>query len=194
VKFLQCIAGLDLSLTGTGIATFTHGNVAVQTIDGTLSRRKDEDPVDAAHKRLQTILTAVGDLRHFDLVLIEDVFRGVKGDTALRLAELHGLVKHWLWLRGIPYVLVNNTAIKQYAVGKGSGPDTGKDPVLLAVERRYGHLVAVGDNNQADALLLVAIGLDHYGVPLVGVPETYKRALVKVTGWPALEAAEASDG
>jgi hypothetical protein len=35
VKFLQCIAGLDLSLTGTGIATFTHGNVAVQTIDGT---------------------------------------------------------------------------------------------------------------------------------------------------------------
>lgn len=173
------IAGLDLSLVGTGIATQDGGTITTRTIDG---RRLD------GHKRLQTILTAVAELRHYDLVIIENLIVLHSGTTTLRLAELHGLVKHWLWLRGIPYVLVNNVHVKQYALGKGSGAGTDKDAVLLAVERRYGLLAAVGDNNQADALVLLAMALDQYGTPLVAMPETHRRALAKVSGWPDLEA------
>lgn len=182
VTFPYRIAGLDLSLTGTGIATHAGGDLTTRTIDG--SRL-------TGHKRLQTIMTAVGELRHYDLVVIEDVFQAGRGDTSIRLAELHGLVKHWLWLRGIPYVLVHNTAVKTYALGKGSGAGTTKEAVVLAVERRYGGFVTVSDNNQADALVLLAMALERYGVPLVDVPPTHQRALSKVTGWPALEGAEA---
>lgn len=179
-NFPYRVAGLDLSLTGTAIATIAGGDITLRTIDG---RRLE------GHKRLQTILTAVSALLHYDLVVVEDGFVANSGTTTRRLAELHGLVKHWLWLRGIPYVLVNPTGVKTYALGKGSGSGTDKDAVILAVERRYGHLVTVGDNNQADALVLAAIALEHYGQPLAAVPETHKRALAKVVGWPALEAA-----
>lgn len=177
------VAGLDLSLTGTGIATYAGGHLTVRTIDG---RRLE------GHKRLQTILTAVSGLLHYDLVVIEDGFAANSGTTTRRLAELHGLVKHWLWLRNIPYVLVNPTGVKIYSLGKGSGKGTDKDAVILAVERRYGHLVTVSDNDQADALVLLALALEHYGQPLVTVPETHTRALAKVVGWPALEGVEAS--
>lgn len=180
MTFLHRIAGVDLSLVGTGIATYAGGDITTRTINGTRLN---------GHKRLQTILTAVGDLRHYDLVVIEDLFVGGSGTTTLRLAELHGLVKHWLWLRGIPYVLVHNSVLKTYAVGKGGGVGTDKDAVLLAVERRYRHLASVGDNNQADALLLAAVALEHYGAPLADVPAAHKRSLAKVQGWPTLEGA-----
>lgn len=185
MTFLRRIAGLDLSLTGTGIATYTGGDLALRTVDG---KRLE------GHRRLQTILSAVGDLRHYDLVVIEDLFVAGSGTTTLRLAELHGLVKHWLWLRGIPYVLVHNSALKTYALGKGGGAGTDKDAMVLAVERRYGHLVSVRDNNQADALLLAAIALEYYGAPLTQVPAGHLRALAKFTGWPNLNAAEAGRG
>lgn len=179
MTFPHRIAGLDLSLTGTGIATLNAGDITTRTIDG---KRLD------GHRRLQTILTAVGELRDYNLVVVENTFVAGSGTTTLRLAELHGLVKHWLWLRNIPYVLVNNVHVKQYALGKGSGAGTDKDAVLLAVERRYGLLASVADNNQADALVLLAMALDHYGAPLVGMPETHRRALAKVQGWPDLKA------
>jgi len=178
------ILALDLSLTGTGIAAIgADRRLRLSTVDGT---RTD------GHRRLQHIhATIAGTVLVVEpqLVVIEDIYQGLKGATALQLAGLHTLVRHWLWLRGVPYVLVNNTWLKQYALGKGSGPDTGKDAVLLAVERRYGLLAVVGDNNQADALVLLAMALDHYGHPLAPVAAKHRAALAKVRDWPALEPA-----
>lgn len=184
------VAGLDLSLTGTGIATYDPdprrpSPVATKTV--TTARL-------TGHPRLAEILLAISDLRHCELVVIEDVWLGLKGNTALRLAELHGLVKHWLWLRCIPYVLVQPAQLKLYAVGKGGGNGAGKDQVLLAVERRYGGLTTVTDNNQADALVLLAMAAEHYGSPLAPVPAAHVAALAKVDGWPPLEEAEAHHG
>lgn len=188
MTFRHRVAGLDLSLTGTGIAMYDPdprrtSPVATKTV-GTARL--------TGHPRLAEILQQVADLRECELVVIEDVWLGIKGDTALRLAELHGLVKHWLWLRCIPYVLVQPAQLKLYAVGKGGGKDAGKDQVLLAVERRYGGLTAVTDNNQADALVLLAMALEHYGAPLAPVPAAHVAALAKVDGWPVLEHREAA--
>jgi crossover junction endodeoxyribonuclease RuvC len=170
------LGALDLSLTGTGIATWHNSDLRLSTVDGTRT---------TGHPRLAEILVAVSALRDADLIIIEDVWLGIKGTTALRLAELHGLVKHWLWLRCIPYVLVQPAQLKLYACGKGGGVDTGKDAVLLAVERRYGAHATVRDNNQADALILLAMGLDQYGTPLATVPAKHRAALAKVA-WPEL--------
>lgn len=177
------VAALDLSLTGTGIAYYDSRGIDVSTVD--TSRL-------AGHRRLNEILVAVAALRYCNVVVIEDVFRGLKGDASIKLAGLHYLVRHWLWLSRIPYVLVTNAHLKLYAVGKGSGPGTDKDAVLLAVERRYGQLVTIADNNQADAFVLLAMALDHYGHPLAAVPATHRAALSKVgdylDGWPVLDA------
>lgn len=181
------IAGLDLSLTGTGIAMYDPAAIRPSpVVTKTVAVGKH-----IGHMRLHEILVAIADLRDCELVVIEDVWLGIKGSTALRLAELHGLVKHWLWLRCIPYVLVQPAQLKLYAVGKGGGKDAGKDQVLLAVERRYGGLATVTDNNQADALVLLAMALEHYGAPLAPVPVTHLAALAKVDGWPSLEHQEA---
>lgn len=44
------------------------------------------------------------------------------------------------------------------------------------------------DNNQADALVLAAMGADHYGTPLVELPKAHREALEKVA-WPDLTVA-----
>lgn len=182
------IAGLDLSLTGTGIAMYDPtairpSPVATKTV-GTARL--------IGHPRLAEILLAIADLRECELVVLEDYHTGIKSKAAFANVELHGLVRHWLWLRCIPYVLVQPAQLKLYACGKGGGPDAGKDQVLLAVERRYGGLATVTDNNQADALVLLAMALEHYGSPLAPVPVTHLAALAKVDGWPALEHQEAA--
>ena len=177
---------LDLSLTGTGIAYADSRGIDLTTVDTSKL---------SGHPRLNEILIQVAErLRYCDVIAIEDVFKGLKGDASLKLAGLHYLVRHWLWLNRIPYVLVTNAHLKLYAVGKGSGPGTDKDAVLLAVERRYGDQVKVADNNQADAFVLLAMLLDHYQVStLPTVPNTHRAALAKVgdylTGWPVLDAA-----
>lgn len=189
MTFPHRIGALDLSLTGAAIAMYAPPTatrlspVTVKTVNTTRL---------TGHPRLAEILLHVAELRDCELVVIEDVWLGLKGTTALRLAELHGLVKHWLWLRCIPYVLVQPAQLKQYALGKGSGPETGKDQVTLAVDRRYGGLAKVADNNQADAMVLLAMALEHYGAPLADVPKTHLAALAKVTGWPTLEHREAT--
>jgi crossover junction endodeoxyribonuclease RuvC len=172
------VLALDLSLTATGLAVADWDTLATRTIT-TGSQR--------GHQRLRTILTdiaaTIGTYRP-DLVVVEALFAGQHAQTTIALAELHGIVKFWLTPR-VPLAVVETQHLKTYAVGRGGGAGTDKDAVLLAVERRYGALTTVANNNEADALVLAAMGLHHYDKPLVDVPKTHAAALCKVAG-PAL--------
>jgi crossover junction endodeoxyribonuclease RuvC len=187
---LRLIA-LDLSLTGTGIAS-THSSAGDARLWCTTiapRRRPSETTID--HARLHDIISTVTGLATSwkpDLVVIEKPLqRPGQGDTSIRLAELHGPIKHWLWCRGIRYVDVNLTHVKQYATGNGSAD---KDLVLASMIATYGRLLHIGDHNQADAVSLLAMALDQYGQPLVEVPETHRRAL-RLTRWPQLDVSTA---
>jgi crossover junction endodeoxyribonuclease RuvC len=181
------VIALDLSLTGTGIAA-THsstGDARLWCTTVAPRRRPSETTID--HARLHDIISTVTGLATSwkpDLVVIEKPFqRPGQGDTSIRLAELHGPIKHWLWCRGIRYVDVNLTHVKQYATGNG-GAD--KQAVLASIISTYGRLVHVGTDDEADAMSLLAMALDQYGQPLVEVPETHRRAL-RATRWPQLD-------
>jgi Holliday junction resolvasome RuvABC endonuclease subunit len=118
-----------------------------------------------------------------DLVVIEKPLQiDGKGDTSVRLGELHGPVKHWLWGRKIPYVDVHLTHVKQYATGKGNAK---KPEVLEAVIARYGRLLHVHTFDEADAVSLLAQALDAYGQPLADVPMHHSKAIA-ATSWPLL--------
>jgi crossover junction endodeoxyribonuclease RuvC len=170
------IIGLDLSLTATGVAD-SHG--APQLIK----------PRTKGHERLEQIAGAVDSIvlvgntmsDTADLVVVEGPSFGSEGSAYHQLAGLWWLITHNLWTARIPYAVVSPQARAKYATGKGNA---GKDAVLAAVVRRFPAL-EVNDNNVADAVVLMAMGCDRAGVPLVDMPAVNREALAKVD-WPPL--------
>jgi hypothetical protein len=100
-------------------------------------------------------------------------------NKASELAGLHWLVRHGLWRRDVPYVVVVTQHLKIYATGRGTEMD--KDDVLAAVIKRYPKTDVAG-NDGADALSLAAMGADYMGAPLVVMPESHRRA-IRMVNW-----------
>lgn len=170
------IAGLDLSLTSTGLAR-TSGpyDVALDRIQP--GKRK-------GHERLEFLADEIfSRVAGMDVAVIEGPSYGSAGNSLHQLGGLWWMVAHGLWTTGIPYVVVTPTQVKKYATGYGGGPKSGKDQVLAAVIRRYPG-VPVSGNDEADALVLAAIAADHYGMPLALVPKLNRAPLDVITGWP----------
>lgn len=177
------ITGLDLSLGGTGICHVAGG--AVVHLDTVKSKT-------TGHERLREVIQVVrrwaGSPADPHLVVIEGPSYASKGGLSHERAGLWWLVAHRLWENGIPYAVMAPTSRAKYATGRGGA---GKDEVLIAAVKRFGHLAEIGDNNQADALILAAAALDHLGQPLAPMPATNRSALDAVA-WPGLLLEEAA--
>jgi hypothetical protein len=90
------IVGLDLSLSSSGFHTLGTSN------SGAISPGKLGEI-----ERIDFILARVAELvREGDFVVVENNAFNALGSAKSKLAELNGIVKFWLWRRGIPYVLV----------------------------------------------------------------------------------------
>lgn len=179
------VAAFDLSLSATGIACTHDSKGEPRLFARTLPTAKTNDRANTMdHKRVHRIFAAVRNtvLCKPDLVVIEWLPQIDLGDTSVRLAELHGVVKHWLWSQKIPYADVRPVHLKQYATGNGGAK---KQQVREQITARYGRLVHVGTDDEADALAMLAAGLHAFGQPLADVPETHRRALDAIQ-WPTL--------
>lgn len=168
------VAGIDVSLTGSAVATL-GGTVRVPTT----GRRRD--PLPARHGRLvgiaRAVLTAVGDV---ELAVIEGPSHHSLGGSAWDRGGLWWLIVDGLVDRKIPVAVMPPTCRAKYATGSGAA---GKAAVLNAARQRYG--VRLPTDDEADALVLRAAGLDWLGHPLVPLPETHRGALLGVE-WPDL--------
>lgn len=189
---MAIIIGIDPSLTGTGIARIdTDDRLVAQTTTVSSTGKRDDDWLtrlrrvgglanDIASRCWDGTYNGAGPSFEADLVVIEapTLSQGRQGGHLDR----HGL--WWFLLANLaddyPIAVVTASARAKYATGKGNA---GKDTVLLEVARRYPH-VPVTDNNQADALVLAAMGADWLGCPLVELPKTHREALDKVA-WPS---------
>ena len=200
------IVGLDLSLTGTGIATVDNAPVC-PSCGGTVTTSGDrhpprciravcryEGPGDTAHRVAVSRVTSKGPARRkgdppvplssrsvrlrrlaqqitqecagADLVVVEGPSYASEGAGTWDRAGLWWLVVGRLTGAGLPVVEVPPSNVKMYALGKGNGASTGKDEVLAAVIRRYLPVVEVPGNNEADALVLAAMGARFTGAPI----------------------------
>jgi crossover junction endodeoxyribonuclease RuvC len=178
------VVTLDLSIRATGLAV-THDQVGEPRLAcRTITPRKRNSRTRIDHERLHETFQAIAAaaLCKPDLVVIEEPLSLDTGDTSIRLAELHGPIKHWFWARGIPYVDMHLSHVKQYATGNG-GAD--KPTVLASVIATYGRLLHVHTYDEADAVSMLAAALDHYGQPLVEVGQERRKALAK-QNWPDL--------
>jgi Holliday junction resolvasome RuvABC endonuclease subunit len=162
------IVGLDLSLTATGIA---HTDGQTETVQSRTA---------AGDMRLLLIRGAVIDAVQdgCDLAVIEDLPTHAHGAGITGM--VHGAVRSLLLLQGTPYALVPPATLKKYAVGKGNAA---KPDMRMALYQRAS--LDMRDDNQVDAWWLRAAGLDHYGQPVVQVPQSHRAALAKVA-WPDL--------
>lgn len=173
------IIGIDPSLTGTGLAfvdTDDHLVIPVETLTSTGKITASTD------ERLERILAIVETVIYkavehkSDLAVIEAPAFSRNNAGTWDRAGLWWLLVSRLSEARIETVTVPPTTRAKYATGKGND---GKDAVLLAVARRYPH-VDISTNDEADALVLAAIGAHLVGHPIDELPKTHLDALTKV--------------
>lgn len=173
------IVGLDLSLTATGLAFIRPDSAAgVQTLKS--KGAKDASLAERAlriHNLARDIIIAACTA---DVVVIEQPAYNQTGGSHHDRSGLWWLVVDALADEELRIVEATPQAVKTYATGKGNAS---KDEVLAAVVRRYPD-VEVANNNEADALVLAAIGARLAGHPIEELPQTHLRALEKVR-WEA---------
>jgi len=161
------IIGIDPSLTATGIALPDGTTLTIRT------------NLRGMERLAEIRSTILGLAFEIDLVVIEGYSYG-SGHGAHQLGELGGTIRLALWDAVIPYVDVAPTARAKYATGRGNA---GKHLVVSELSARTGR--AFHDDNQADAYILRAMALEHYGHPCIDVPKTHRDALAAIT-WPEL--------
>jgi crossover junction endodeoxyribonuclease RuvC len=171
------VAGLDLSLTSTGLATPDTVRTLATKLRGV--------------PRLLWLREAVLDelvVPGCDVVAVEGYSIGSPRATSHghAIGELGGVIRVALYEAGIEVVEVAPAQLKLYATGKGNAS---KDQVLVAAVKRSG--IEFDGNDQADAWWLRQMACSHYGLPWISVPQTHLRALEKID-WPVLERGKVS--
>lgn len=170
------IVGIDPSLTGTGVAIVDTDDRLVVEVKTVKTKGSTAATLPERRARLSVLACRVSDLipENADLVVIEQpAYSRTTGHMHDRSGFWWLLVDYIIGGRGMALVEVAPTGRARYATGKGNA---GKDEVLLAVARRFPH-VDVTNNNEADALVLAAMGADACGHPLVDMPISHRAAL-----------------
>lgn len=163
------IISLDLSLARTGYALPSRVGLLVPP------KAADRGVRRLAWFRLQVRSLVME--THADLVAIEGYSFGTPAGSSHShaLGELGGVVRLELHDLKVPFVEIAPSSLKKYACGKGNAK---KMDVLAAAIRRLGY--AGSDDNEADALWLRHMALDHYGLGIVELPQVHREALEKV--------------
>lgn len=178
---VRTIVGLDLSLTSTGIAVI--GPPGIQVAD--VVSKATGDTIDARSARLRRV---AGKIHEWCIHSAPDPLIVIEQPAYSRqTGHMHDRSGLW-WLTvarltgiGVGVVEVSPTVVKKYATGKGGAS---KDAVLAAVIRRY-PAVEVANNNQADALVLAAMGSRHLGTPIEESLPAVQVAAMATPKWPS---------
>jgi len=178
------IAGIDLSLTSTGIALVTTQPDA----DGHTKRIESKGHAKASLAQRNTRLTRLAkaitdEAGGADLVVIEGPSFG-----QTRQGGQHDRAGLWWIVVNLLREEYSSTVVEvppacraRYATGKGNAA---KDMVLASVVKRYADWDVTG-NDVADSLVLAAMGARHLGHPIeTSLPTTHLAAMAGVA-WPA---------
>lgn len=153
------VVGLDLSLTGTGVARIDDYGIHTTLIK--LTGKKDDSLAMRAARLGILKHKIVDEIPEGAFVVIEQPAYSQTGGSQHDRSGLWWLVLDHL--SGYHQVVeVVPGTLKKYATGNGNA---GKDNMLAAAIRRYPQAAAV-DNNVADAVHLAAMGARFLGRPL----------------------------
>lgn len=167
------VVGLDISLTGTGMADDLRWCTSVGRTG--VTKLPLAEKMSVLYDLTGHICTRVVASGAPDLVVIEHPITGaVKGGSALERDMLWGfVVRDLMYEYDLDVIAIQNTKRQVYACGRPAG----KEQVVEAVTRTYPEYATGGDNNQCDAVVLMAMGRALLGDPLARLPKTHSRAL-----------------
>jgi len=169
------VIAIDPSLSGTGLSLLVAGAAPQWSVDTVkIEISKNPDLARAEFGRMESISEAVRqwtidemDGERLDLAVIESPA------YSRSMGKSHERSGLWWMLYGelvefkIPVLVVRPNLRAKYATGKGT---SSKDEVLLAASRRYPD-VAMRNNNEADAVVLAAMGARFLGAPVDSLPK-----------------------
>lgn len=163
---MRRVLGLDMSLTRSGIALgsagvierCTHAATAPPGGAATAFQGVREARIDFIVREVMCVFDSAPP----DLVVIEDYAHG-RATSSSTLGELGGVLRHELWLRDAPYVLVVSSTVKKHATGDGRAS---KDDMVAAALPWW----SVDNDDEADALHMVRWGSEHYDELVEDVP------------------------
>lgn len=172
---MPTVVGIDPSLTCTGLVVLTDDRRPFHTSFKSTGKKDD-----TLYQRKMRLRRLAAEIVNFtmgmepDLVVIEAPSMGSK------FGHPHDRSGLW-WLLvaelAVPIMEVSPAVRMKYGTGRGRAD---KDDVLTAVVRRYPEIEVQG-NDQADALILAAIGRRLMGHPIEdSLPQTHLDALKKL--------------
>lgn len=168
---------LDLSLTRTGWARRRHGDVSHGVLTSSHGPAEPEQRLDDLGLQIARLAADA------DLVAIEGLSYGSRGSTLDQVHALHWHARLVLHRSAIPTAVVPPAVIKRYATGRGNAD---KQAMLAAAIKRLGYTTDQPDDNESDALWLLALACDAYGHPTAAVPQAQRDAAVDAVTWPEL--------
>lgn len=164
------IIGVDFSLTATGVAAITDGEAECITIE-----TKPEEWWHQFPQRVEQIAYGIEAWADGipDAWVIETPAYLAKSSSLDRMFGGWWLLVSHLTNLWEPPIRVSPTQVKKYATDNGNA---NKDRVLAAVIRRYAD-VDIDSNDQADALVLAAIGAGVVEAPFENHWEYQKKVI-----------------
>lgn len=189
------VVGVDPSLTNTGIAVLHNGQPALlRSIGhGTLSGRSYAHRSDRIVSECHAVMSVLADdcderntLRpprsRIDLVVLEGPAYGACNASTHDGSGLWWGLYSTLRARRIPTAVIPPATRAKWATGKGNADKR----TVLATVRDWWPATRIANHDQADALVLAAIGAFHYGDPMpFDVKERHTANLAAVQ-WPEL--------
>lgn len=173
------IVGIDPSLSATGVAVVEDGDVSRIRVVGL---KRSSDSIAGRLERINRISERVlceAAPPWPDLAVIEAPAYGSRTGSQHDRSGLWFAIVGVFVEFGVPVVEVPPACRAKYATGRGNAP---KDEVLASVVRRLAHTVA--NNNEADALILAAMGSRWLDEPIDDpMPERHLHAMTRVR-WP----------
>jgi Holliday junction resolvasome RuvABC endonuclease subunit len=167
------IMGLDLSITSTGVCLPDGSVIALRP------KRKGDDRLGEIRDHIRLAVRTSG----ADLVVIESIQgRGLKGDAAIIIPMLHGVIRVMLRDEQVPFVLVNQSTLKRYATGNGNADKTAM--AMAAYKRARVDFADDRGGDKCDAWWLYAAGMEHTEQLLFILPLAQRQALELVDWSP----------
>lgn len=139
--------GIDPSLSGAGVVVLDEkGDIKIQKLIST-------KPKDQIEKRMNVILNEIEktiDNENYNIVYIEGLSFGSKGQAMLELAGLHYVITQMLYnTENLRFKEIPPGTLKKFVTGKGNAK---KNLMLLNTYKKFG--VEFQDDNLCDAFCL----------------------------------------
>jgi hypothetical protein len=177
------VAGLDLSLTCSGVTVIRDGEVDLYQVRSPAPVNSD---VLTVWERIRYSAIRVVRLVPADAVVVVEwaSYASKFGQPDERNAH-RWLVVGTLAQRGCRVLKASPKTRAKYAADDGNAD---KKRVLAAMRGRHPDLV-IADDNVADSLALAAMGARHLGRPIDGIPSKQQTEVMRTLRWPKTEGA-----